>query len=42
MIDNRAFGILTAHTGAGIDALVSHAHQIGRTVGINDAFGSAR
>lgn len=41
MIDNRALGVATAHARAGIDALVSHAHQIGRTVGINDAFGSA-
>lgn len=41
MIDNGAFGVLTAHAGARIDTLVSYAHQVGRTVGINDTFGSA-
>lgn len=42
MIDNRALGVLAAHAGARIDALVSHAHQVGWAVGINDAFGSTR
>lgn len=41
VIDNGAFGVLTAYAGAGIDTFVSYAHQVGRTIGINDAFGSA-
>jgi len=42
VIDNRALSVLAAHAGAGIHTFVSHAHQVGRAVGINDAFGSAR
>lgn len=40
MIDHRALSVLATHAGAGIHAFVSHAHQVGRAIGINDAFGS--
>jgi len=42
MIDDRTLGISTAHAGARISALVSYAHQIRWTIGINDALGSTR
>lgn len=40
MVNDGAFGVLTASSGTGVLALVSHAHFIGWTIGVNHALGS--